>query len=380
MPKPYTVMYVNGQSEIGGGEKSLLELVRNLDLERYSPLVVLPAEGTLSVSLRECGVGCLTGFSLPPLLKGKFLGWPRAVSRMVKIARREKVDIIHGNGTRENIASGVAARLLGIPSVWHIRNLVVPGMRDLERPLSFLPTRIIANSRAVARRVKDIPWARKRLEVVYNGVDLRLFNGNGGEVVRRDLGVGQDEILVGIVGRIGTGKGHELFVRAAKRALEGREDLRFVIVGDELFTENGRRRRLAELVRELGLNDRVTLTGYRRDVERVIQALDILVLASEREPFGRVLIEAMAAGKPVVATAGGGVREVVEAGVSALLVEPGDVRLMASAIKRLSADRDLRERMGRSGRERVLRKFTIERHVSRIQRIYDDILGEGGRR
>jgi len=379
-----TVVYICGQAEIGGGERSLLELVTNLDTERYCPVVVLPGEGGLTRALGEHGVKCITDFRVPGLRRGEFLKWPGAVYRLARIVQGEGADIIHGNGTRENIAAGLVGRIVRIPTVWHLRNLVARGMIDMEKPLSFLPRKIVANSRAVARRVKKLRWAKKRLSVVYNGVDLNRFSGNGGNGAngaRHELGAGSGEVIVGIVGRIGAGKGHDLFLRAAKLALEreGGNSLRFAVIGDELFTENGRRARVVDLANELGISAHVSFTGYRDDVEKMIEALDILVLASVSEPFGRVLIEAMAAGKPVVATDAGGVKEVVDGGVSALLVKPGDEVLMESAISRLAGDPPLRERMGSLGRERVLRKFSIEEHVWRIQRIYDDILGKNGR-
>jgi glycosyltransferase involved in cell wall biosynthesis len=290
------------------------------------------------------------------------------------LARRERARVIHGNGTRENIAAGLAGRLLGIPAVWHLRNLVAPGMHDLEKPLSFLPAAILANSRAVARRMKRLRCARRKLRVVYNGVDAGLFEGNGTAPLRRELGASGDEVLVGLVGRMGPGKGHEMFLEAARLIAKEHGEVKFAVIGGELFAEEGREQRIERLICGYGLSGRVACTGHRSDVERCIRALDILVLASEREPFGRVLIEAMAAGKAIVATDAGGVQEVVEGGVTALLVPPRDSAAMASAIVRLSRDRSLRERMGHAGRERVRERFSIEEHVTKIEEIYSEIL------
>jgi glycosyltransferase involved in cell wall biosynthesis len=377
-----TILFLEGQAEMGGGEKSLLELVKNMDRHRFDPVVVLPARGPFAEALDRAGVRCRTGFSVPGFRRCGFLSWPWTLVRLALIARQEGAHLIHGNGSRENIAAGLVGRLLGIPVVWHLRNLVAPGMLDIEKPFTFLPRRIIANSRAVARRMKRIPWARSRLVVIYNGVDLDAFGGNGRSggrgATRSELGAGEEEVLVGIVGRIGEGKGHELFLRAARAAASEEPRLRFAVIGDELFSREDRRGRLDRLVRELDLSDRVTCTGHRDDVERLVRALDLLVLASDSEPFGRVLIEAMAAGRPVVATDSGGVPEVVEGGVSGLLVRPGNVGLMAKAITRLSSDPVLRDRMGRLGRERAERKFSIERHVEKVQKLYAQLVGNNG--
>jgi glycosyltransferase involved in cell wall biosynthesis len=380
MERLRTVLFLSSESEMGGGEKSLFELVRNMDQEKFRPVVMLPEEGSFSRSLRAHQVKCVTGFRVPGFRRGRFFLWPLAILRLAWIAVKEKADIIHGNGTRENIAAGFVGRLLGIPTIWHLRNLVPPGMRDLERPLAFLPTRIIANSRAVARRMKRLPWARRKLWVVHNGVDMSLFEGNGVGEVRGQLGVSDDQVLVGLVGRMGVGKGHEVFLDAAVRAGKEEENLKFALIGGELFTDEGREEGITRLIDAYGLSDRIACTGHRPDVERYIKALDILVLASEREPFGRVLIEAMAAGRSVVATDAGGVQEVVEGGVTALLVPPRDPAAMALAIVRLSRDRNLRERMGKAGRDRVREKFSIENHVSRIQGIYSEILNGNGRK
>lgn len=380
MERTRTILFLSGESEMGGGERSLFELVRKMDREKFRPVVVLPGEGPFAESLRAERIKCITGFAVPGFRRGGLFLWPFALARLSRLVVREKADIIHGNGTRENIAAGVVGRFFGIPAVWHLRNLVPAGMRDLEKPLVFMPAAIIANSRAVARRMKKISRARKRLWVVHNGVDLSLFGADGAGDARRELGARDSEVLVGLVGRMGAGKGHEIFLDAAMRA--GREcgNLRFAVIGDELFTGEGRRSSIDSLIQEYGLSDRIVCTGYRPDVERYIRALDILVLASEREPFGRVLIEAMAAGRAIIATDAGGVSEVVEGGVTALLVQPGNAAAMAKAIMRLSCDGELRERMGRSGRMRAAEKFSIEKHVSRIQEIYTEILSGNGRR
>jgi glycosyltransferase involved in cell wall biosynthesis len=146
-------------------------------------------------------------------------------------------------------------------------------------------------------------------------------------------------------------------------------------VGSVLFGEKEYERDVHQLVQQLGLDDCIEFTGFREDVPDVIAGLDILVHASTTgEPFGQVIIEAMAAGKPVIATNGGGVPEIVDDGVTGLLVSMGDADAMAAAIERLLEDPALCARMGEAGLARVQQHFTIQLTAERVQAVYDQLI------
>jgi glycosyltransferase involved in cell wall biosynthesis len=182
--------------------------------------------------------------------------------------------------------------------------------------------------------------------------------------------------LLGIVGRIGLGKGHEHFVEAAMRLLRAGAAARFVIVGDSVFAEDAwRADALRRRVKDAGLEEHIRFTGISHDVPRVMRGLDVLVLASDAEPCGRVLFEAMASARVVVATNTGGTPEIVRDGIEGVLVPPRDAGALAHAIGGLIADPVRRARLGDAGLARVRAEFTIERYVERTVRVYDDVTG-----
>ena len=180
---------------------------------------------------------------------------------------------------------------------------------------------------------------------------------------------------VALVGRLCRWKGQHVFLEAAAQIGKAFPEARFQVVGSALFEEHDYERELHELVRTLKVEERVEFTGFRDDVSALIGAADIMVHASiTGEPFGQVVIEGMAAGKPVVATDGGGVPEIVVDGVTGVLVPMRDAQSMAAAICRLLADPALARRMGQLGRQRVLEHFLIQHTADKVQQIYDELL------
>ena len=292
---------------------------------------------------------------------------------MRALIRAHRVDLVHANGPQTNVCAGVAGRLTGVPVVWHARNLLHGGMRDVDRMLAWLPTRIICNAGAIRARFRGSRgWAKS--VTILNAVDTREFGpAVPREPFRRELGLGADEPAVGIVGRIGLGKGHETFVEAAIGLLRTGGPGQFLVVGDPLFAEDGwRADALRRRVKDARVEHRIRFLGQRHDIPQVMRGLDLLVLASDAEPCGRVLFEAMASGTAIVATNTGGTPEIVRDGVEGLLVPPRDAEALAAALRRLLGDPALRQRFGRAGVARVQAEFTVEQYVARTLRVYED--------
>jgi glycosyltransferase involved in cell wall biosynthesis len=183
-----------------------------------------------------------------------------------------------------------------------------------------------------------------------------------------------------LVGRISRWKGQHVFIRAAAIVHDRFPRAGFQIVGSAMFGEDDYEREIRELVHEMKMDDCLEFTGFRSDVADIIRQSTLLVHASTvGEPFGQVLIEAMAAEKPVVATKGGGVPEIVNDGITGLLVAMGDVEGMAAAICQLLGNPDLARSMGKHGRQRVSEHFTIQHTVAKVQNIYDDLVEARGK-
>jgi glycosyltransferase involved in cell wall biosynthesis len=274
---------------------------------------------------------------------------------------------------KSDIIAGLAARWARVPLIWHVRDritedylpaLVVRVFRFLSRRV---PTLVVANSEATLQtlQLKD----RQRTAVIYSGIELRPQEETDGESVR------PHPPLIGLVGRITRWKGQDVFLRAAVKVLRRFPAARFQVIGAALFHESDFDREVKGLAHDLEIESSVEFTGFRDDVPDLLAKLDVLVHASTTgEPFGQVIVEGMAAGKPVVATDGGGVPEIVVHNETGLLVPMGDASAMADAICQILEAPMLAKKMGELGRRRVREHFTVERSAAKAQGLYDRLL------
>ncbi|HYC89650.1 MAG TPA: glycosyltransferase family 4 protein [Thermoanaerobaculia bacterium] len=411
-PARRNILYVQSSSEIGGSDVCLLRLVAGLDRTRFRAFVALPKEGPLSGALRAGGATVAIEPAMHRLSTRLgaahyvryALGYPLAVWRLARLIRREAIDLVHTN-TLHALHGFAAAWLTGRPHVWHVREIVLQSrvMRRLEFFLArHFSDRILAMSAAIAAMFGRAP---RQLSVLHDGIDLQAFRPHqrtagvlagclwrrpaatsacgrdartdsrrdaGGPLVRRELGLAEDDVVMGVVCRLDHWKGVDVFLRAAARV----PDAKFVVAGGAVEGREEFAASLHALARELGLD--VRFTGWRYGPDRIAElhaALDVLVLPSVwPEPFGLVLLEAMASGKPVIATRHGGPVEIVADGETGLLVAPGSVEELVAAMHGLSKDAALRARMGRAARARVEREFDETRYLAAVQRVYREVL------
>lgn len=384
--QPLRVMLFDHTAQLGGGEIALYDLVRFFNRTLVTPIVVLAAEGPLADKLRQ--LGNVQVIVLPissSVLKSKkdSLGVGtlmqlgnvlRSCAYILKLAgliRRYKVHLVHTNSLKSDILGGIAGRIAGRRVIWHIRDRiekdylpakVVALMRKLAR---ILPVYVIANSTATLATVhldSKIPG-----RAIASGVDMTKFETGATSATSAQT----NHPLIGIVGRLCPWKGQHIFLQAAAILHRSWPAVRFQIIGAALFEEQFYVDELKALTAELDLTDVVEFTGFRSDVNMLIQQLTVLVHASTTgEPFGQVIVQGMAASKPVVATNGGGVPEIVVDGVTGYLVPMGDAAAMASSINTLLAAPEEAAEMGRKGRERILQKFTIESSARAVEEVY----------
>ncbi len=396
MPVPSPILYVHSSNELYGSDYVLLELVRRLDKDRFRPLVVtptdIPYQGLLGQSLRDAGVfhqeldipvlrrRYLSPWGLPSFVR-RVQAAPALVQPMIAA---EHVRLVHSN-TSAVWGGALAARRAGLPHLWHIHEIVTRP-HAIRRLIAWSVMRwsdhVVAISRAVADHLlADEPRLAAKLSIIHDGVDTDRFSpAVNGSAVRSAWQVGPDMVLVGVVGRISGWKGQDVFCQALAQALvlapHLRDRMRGVVVGDVVPGEEQRRTELGDLTRSLGIADLVIWAGYRRDTPQVMAALDVLALPSVLpEPFGMVVLEAMASGRPVIATAQGGPLETVVEGETGLLVPAGDPASLARCLVELASDDVLRTRLGQQGRERACRQFGLDSHVRSFQTLYDSLLG-----
>ena len=382
MTSPAPILYVNHVARIGGAEVGLLDMLALLDRERFAPAAALPGAGPLADEIRRLAIPV---WPLPlarltrrasPLARLALLAHGLAiVPRLAIRLRHEKIALVHANSATAQLYAAPAARLAGIPAVWHCRDLVPLGR--LARWLDRLSARTIATSQAVADSLQAQGVAAHRIRLIPNGTRTGAWTAppDAGSALRREWAVPPDAVLAGMVAQIVPWKRHDLFLDAVAHAARVCPALMAVIVGDDLFGDHpGALDRLRSQAQALGIASRLRIAGYRTDMPAVYAALDILAHPAGREPFGRVLVEAMAAGRPVVAVDDAGPREIVADGSTGILVPPGDARAFGDALARLASDRAAREAFGHAGQARVRERFDARRMVRDIESLYSEVL------
>lgn len=366
------ILYLDHAPLLGGAERSLLVLLRHLDRERFEPLLACPPDSTLAQEAGKLGVRVaparmpvVRGIRNPLALTLRLWGGAAALARLI---RHERVDVVHANVMRAAIYGALAARLSGASFVSHVRD--IHRERLFVQAAGTLARAIIVTSRGVGAALPQRFASKTHL--IYNGIDLEEFDPQLGDPLafRRSLNVPEDSPLVGNVGWIAPWKGQDSFVEAAALVAQEHPQARFVIVGglaDPVHAPYFEK--LRNEARKL-LGERLIFAGERRDMPQVMAALDILAHCARDEPFGRVLIEAMAMAVPVVAMASGGVPEIVAHGETGLLVPPGNVRALAEAISGLLRHKERRQDMGVKARQRSKERFDARQTARKIEEVY----------
>jgi glycosyltransferase involved in cell wall biosynthesis len=299
---------------------------------------------------------------------------PRA-RKLLPVIKAERPDLIHlGNGIKPNLDGIVASRLARVACVAHEKGFV------RYTPFDKLWARVIQScvcmTDAVRVHLLGQGVRAPRMPVVYDGLDLAHFlPQRSAEDVRRELGFSTSDLVIGMFGNIQPWKGQDVTLRAMAAVASEFPNLVCLFAGGVVRGAEWYQASLEEFVRAHGLERRVRFLGSRSDVPDLVNAIDVPVHASVTpEPFGRVLIEAMALGKPVVATAAGGPLEIVEPESTGLLARPGDDVEMAAVLRRLLRDPALRASMGEAGRRRAHEHFSLESFARNMQGEYDEVL------
>ena len=377
-PADTRVLCVSAFAELGGAERCLLDTVDGLSARRCTveTLHLIDRPGALvgelerrGLRVHHCGVGRFRD--------------PRGAVRAATWFRHQagRFDVAIANDTRAALYTAIGGALGGPPYVWHVHD-ILRARQPLQRlAVRLRPAAWIANSGAVASSLVRHGAPSRRVVVVHNGVDATRFHpAVASTPLRSELGVDDSVLLVGAVGRLVPWKGLEVLLQAADRLRGVVPEAIYLVVGDTITDTANRpdaeryRDALVALTDRLSLGSRVRFLGDRADMPRVMAALDVLVHSATDEPFGRVLIEAMAAGKAVVAARGGGVTEIVEDGVTGYVVPPRDVDAVAQRVA-LLANRERRCAMGRAGRRRALERFSLEAYGDAVAAVVRGAMG-----
>lgn len=374
------VLFVDHAEWMGGAEQNLLLLLAHLDRRRFEPVLAAAPASPLAQAAKEMGVEAAE-LRLERLRGRRGLGllraWWQGVASLAAVIRHFDAALVHSNTQRASLYAAPAARLAGVPLVWHVHDIYAR-----ERLycwwMGAWSAAVVAVSSAAAAPLPA--GARRKLSLIPNSLDTERFrpDAEARRRLRAELGVPEDALLIGNAGWIAPWKQVELFLETAAQAVLALPESRFWVVGD--IPDARYAGYLAHLQAQASrmLGDRCQFLGAREDMPAVMAALDILVHTARAEPFGRVLMEAMAAGVPVVAFADGGVPDVVQDGEMGILVPPGDVARMAQAVRELGADADRRRHMGQAGRGHVEAHFSAPAVARRMEEVYETVLAGRG--
>lgn len=372
--KPIRILFLITGLNIGGAEMQLYRLLTRLDSKRYNPVVVsLVKPGPVGEKIKAMGV------SVQALGMRRGIPNPVAIFTLARWLRRTKPELVHTWMYHSDLVGGMAAKLAGsIPVVWgiHHSNLDPEGNKrttiwaanSCARFSRWLPVKIVCCSEASRRVHTALGYDPDRMVVIPNGFDLNLFKPDleGVTLVRQELGIPENTMLIGMVGRFDPQKDHRNFIKAAALLQKDIQDVQFLLCGDDIAWKN---QKLSKWIDETGLSGYFYLLGIRNDIPRIMTALDIASSSSYGEGFPNVVGEAMACGTPCVVTDVGDSALIV--GDTGIVVPPKDPDALARAWRELiEIGKDKRQKLGDNARLRIKNNFSLPSVVKRYEELY----------
>ena len=384
------ILFYNHTGKVSGGERVLSMIVSRLDRERFEAVVMCPEDGPLPSMMIADGVrrlpidALLARFTWRPTLLTRYLASFLRLMRAARVAAiSEQPDLIHANSIRSGLVMSIATVGLKIPVIWHIHDLLP------RHPLStairfvsiaFRQTHVVAVSHAVARRFCGslLRWFSRRPQIttIHNAVDIEKFQPNPWKRAgkRLSLNLAERDFVLGIVGQLTPRKGQLETIQAFAHVAQSFPDAKLIIIGEALFNRDSEYAdALHDTAKRLGLADRVLFLGQREDIRELTRAFDLAIVNSKAEPFGLTVVEAMASGTPVLATAVDGICEIVEHGRNGWLVTSGNREQLAEGMELLLADRNMREQLSTSALATVRSRFAGERFISDFEKLYRSV-------
>lgn len=377
------ILFVNQAAMMSGAEFSLLGLMTKLAQTRFQPLLLLSEPGLFKEKAEALGIDVVV---LPTLLQRgehyrpwKALRIARVAWTIRRLIRARRISLVHCNNLCISYIVGLAARLAGIPAVLHVRDSGLAGIMASWK--GYLLTNLFDHFIAVSQAARDSiaavhPRLGKKTTVIYNGVDLEAFDKVRAAPIREELGIAPTAPLVGAVGRIDPAKGYDALMDAIKILRNAFPDLRLLVVGPVFEAKHqAYMDKLQQNVKNDNLLNVVFFSGFRADALEIEKALDILVHpAICPDSLPRVILEAAAFAKPIIASRIGGIPEILEDQVSGILVESGDGNALATALATLLAHTAQAKQLGMAARKKMEKTFTAEKHLDAVVSLYESLL------
>ncbi len=366
---PVKILYLITDLGIGGAEQLLLLTLKNLNRQKYIPTVCCFYRGQLADEIEDLGIKVIdlkmgNKFNILSLL------------RLYPLLKKGKFDIVHTHLFHANIVGRIMARLCGVPVVISTLHYAFSYNGNLgiflERLTARLADRIIVVSGAAKRFcIKEIGIPQDKIRLIYNGIDVDMGKSilTDKSAIRTQLSLNNDFIL-GCVGRFNEVKGHYYLIKAAAEVIKVYGKIKVLLIGSGPLGKY-----LRAVADKMGISGHIIFLDNRRDIPQVLDSLDLYILPSLQEGLSITLLEALAMGKPVIATAVGGNPEVIVDGQSGLLIPPKDYRALAEAIISLLNNREKAKDLGLRAMERVSEKFNIKNTVRETESLYETVMG-----
>lgn len=386
-----TAFYEPYPMGLGGNFLTQRLILERLDRERFHPIVVAPMEGAALERFRAMGVECVV---LPPpgalgrygqaLLRAGPLAKLKSAADLVRynfrvwrFLRERGIEVIYSNCVRAQMCVGVGARLAGVPSLLYVKGELANPIID--RICFVLASKILffAPHNRDDRYPLLVRWFSRKIDILRIGMDPALIHeveGRDHSALRRELGIDPDSLNVAVLAQLYRPKGQHFALEALARLAGEFPRLKLYLVGDHVVDEyRSYKGELEALADKLGIAERVVFTGWRKDALEIASLMDFIVHPSLAEGFGRAVLESMALGKPVIASAVGGLREAIQDGENGCLVVPGDVEALARRWRQLLSDPGLRARLGQEARRTVFSRYLVDDKVARLAGIWAEM-------
>jgi glycosyltransferase involved in cell wall biosynthesis/peptidoglycan/xylan/chitin deacetylase (PgdA/CDA1 family) len=380
----YNVLYVIWSLGLGGAERVVINLAKGLDKNKFNAAVCcLNDKGQFAYELEKEGIEVIA-------LNKKGAFDIAVIFSLISVIKQHRIDVVHTHLWGANFWGRIAAKLARVKVIIateHNEDVWKNGFyRFLDKKLQNSTDKIIAVSNSVKEfYVSKVGISSDKIQVIHNGIDVGEAHSSSAhelislraknhthDAIRKEFGIKDDEIILGVIGRLVPQKGHKYFLLALKELLNNHK-VKGLIVGSGPMEEE-----LKQYSKDLGFNGSVVFTGLRKDIPELLNSIDIVVMPSLREGLPIIALEAMAQGVPVVATNVGGNTEVIKQNETGILVEPENETDLVNALGRLLGDKKLLQKMGENGLLRVKELFSLENMVEQTEELYTECLAKKG--
>lgn len=354
-----------------GSPRSMIDLAEATDKCLYTPMIMTPREGEVSAKANRLGITTFFGHSTS--LSGRnFFSFFKGLMWFFFFLRKNNVALIHYNGAGWRESSVLAAKFLNIPVVLHLRNHYSP--EDVQGNFNFtIAKKIIIISESMRHIFQEYPDIAKKVVCIYNGIDVQKFAPAPVNLLC-NFSDKSKYFVVGFVGQISHRKGLDLLIKAAPSLIADFPQVRFLIVGADGINEPGLTQSFLEELDQQGLSEYFEFLGKRQDIPEIMNFIDLLVVPSRKEPFGKVIVEAMACGKCVIASDVGGIPEIIDDGKNGFIFPSEDYMKLSEILRNAIADKELRESVAANGLSSSRSRFSTDALIGNVQNLYASVI------